>query len=169
MGVVWVCCLVFGLSWMPSAFAQEEKDSTFSVGGLLFGVGWAREASGDPEAAIDSYRQAAQGRTETAARAQFQIGECLFALGRHEEATSEFIKVDILFSSPMWSAAALYEAGRCFDALGDREQASQQWRRVIKIDTGGKWTEMARARLGDTDQPVLTSEQQQDFDTNSID
>jgi len=159
--------------WSVSESAYQQHIDRFPASDRLvqslFGIGWALEASGDPESAIDLYRQAAQGSTETAARAQFQFGECLFALGRHEEATSEFIKVDILFSSPQWSAAALYEAGRCFDALGNREQASQQWRRVIEIDKSGKWTEMARARLGDTSKQVITSEQHTDIDTNSID
>jgi hypothetical protein len=37
IGVVWVCCLVTGLFWIPVASAQGEKDPEFSVGGLLFG------------------------------------------------------------------------------------------------------------------------------------
>jgi hypothetical protein len=37
IGVVWVCCLVTGLFWIPVASAQGEKDPEFSIGGLLFG------------------------------------------------------------------------------------------------------------------------------------
>ena len=36
-GVVWICYLVAGLFWIPVVSAQEEKDSVFRVGGLLFG------------------------------------------------------------------------------------------------------------------------------------
>ena len=140
-----------------SAFAQHLDRFPSSEHRLasLFGIGWARESSGDPESAIGAYRQAAQGQTETAARAQFQLGECLFALGRHKEAAGELIKVDILYASPAWSAAALYEAGRCFDAMGDGEQAAEQWRRVADADGAGEWAAMARARLGSNPRPAI--------------
>ena len=111
----------------------------------------------------------AQGRSETSARAQFQVGECLFALGRTEEAASELLKVDILYASPAWSAAALYEAGRCFDALGDRDRATEQWRRVLDIGAAGDWAVMAQARLGVTDRPAITAESSQTNIANDID
>jgi len=143
-----------------SAYAQHTERFPGSERRItsLFGVGWAREAAGDPESAIDVYREAARGRGDTSARAQFQIGECLFALGRHEEAARELIKVDILYASPEWSAAALYEAGRCFDALGETEQAAAQWRRVAQSDGAGEWATMARARLGRLDKQTIAGE-----------
>lgn len=134
-----------------------------------FGIGWARESSGDPESAIAAYREASQGQTEIAARAQFQLGECLFALGRHEEAASELIKVDILYASPKWSAAALYEAGRCFDALGDHERAIEQWRRVIDTQGAGEWAQMARARIGERSGPAVAGDADTTNDPDSLD
>lgn len=133
----------------------------------LFGIGWALESSGDPEAAIGTYREAAEGATETAARAQFQLGECLFALGRHEEAASELIKVDILYASPRWSAAALYEAGRCFDAIGERDKAIEQWEQVLTTEDAGEWAAMAQARLGEASRPAVATESGNNTPTNT--
>ncbi len=133
----------------------------------LFGIGWALESAGDPEAAISVYRDAAQGTTETAARAQFQLGECLFALGRHEEAATELIKVDILYASPRWSAAALYEAGRCFDAIGDRDKAIEQWEQVLSTEGAGEWATMAQARLGESPRRAVATEASNSTTTNN--
>jgi tetratricopeptide (TPR) repeat protein len=148
--------------WSISEAAYEEHLSRFPSSehrlASRFGIGWARESSGNPGSAIEAYREASQGHTQTAARAQFQLGECLFALGRHEEAAIELVKVDILYASPEWSAAALYEAGRCFDALGDHERATEQWRRVIGTQGAGEWATMARARLGERSAPAVAGD-----------
>ncbi|MCB9847626.1 MAG: tetratricopeptide repeat protein [Phycisphaeraceae bacterium] len=160
--------------WDDSASAYSDYLDRFPSGdrrsAAQFGIGWARESAGDPESAISAYREAASGRSETAARAQFQIGECLFALGRHEEAAGELLKVDILYAAPAWSAAALYEAGRCFDAMGDTERAREQWRRVLELEDSGDWAPMARARLGAaTEKPTTTTDAAPRSTNTSID
>ena len=113
-----------------------------------FGVGWARENQGRHEEAIRAYRDVVERHEgETAARAQFQIGECLFALNRHEDAARELLKVDILYAYPQWSAAALYEAGRCFEQLGKPVEARQQYQAVVAGHSGTRWAELAAAAL----------------------
>lgn len=113
-----------------------------------FGLGWACESQGRLGEAMEEYaRVASRHEGPTAARAQFQIGECLFAQKKHEEAVREFLKVDILFAVPEWSAAALYEAGRCFEELGKRGEARQQYAAVTENHAGTKWSELAGRRL----------------------
>ncbi|MFG0284361.1 MAG: tetratricopeptide repeat protein [Phycisphaerales bacterium JB039] len=138
--------------WQASeqAFAQylerfEESELWFQA---RFGVGFARENQGRFEEAIEAYRPVADGhKGPTAARAQFQIGECLFAREQHEEAVRELLKTDILHGEPQWSAAALYEAGRCFEAMNKRAEAAAQYEQVVQRFADSEWAELARRRL----------------------
>ncbi|MBI4718321.1 MAG: tetratricopeptide repeat protein [Planctomycetes bacterium] len=113
-----------------------------------FGVGWARENQGRLEEAIRAYEVVvARHQGPTAARAQFQIGECLFAKKEFEAAARELLKADILYAYPEWSAAALFEAGRCFEAWGKPGEARQQFQAVVQRHGDSRWAGMARARL----------------------
>ncbi|MFO0826798.1 MAG: tetratricopeptide repeat protein [Phycisphaerales bacterium] len=110
-----------------------------------FAIGWAREQRGRRDAAIEAYRQvASSGAGETPARAQFQIGECLFALDRHEDAVREFLKVDVLFAQPEWQSAALFEAGRCLTALGRTDDANRQFDDLLRRFPESQWAAAAR-------------------------
>lgn len=113
-----------------------------------FAEGWALEHLGRPADAITAYRAVADRHVgETAARAQFQIGECLFAQGDHERAVAEFLKTDILHAAPEWSAAAIFEAARCFEALQKSGEARAQYRDLLARFPDSSWAEPARARL----------------------
>ncbi len=113
-----------------------------------FGVGWAFENAGEPEAAIEHYRSLVEGHEGLmTVRAQFQIGECLFALGRHEEAARELLRVDVLYEPTEWTPAALFEAGRCFEAMNKVGEARAEYRAVIERFGDSDWAAMARDRL----------------------
>jgi len=113
-----------------------------------FSEAWAMENLGRHTEAIASYRMVAeQHEGDTAARAQFQIGECLFAMGEHEDAVGELLKTDILHASPEWSAAALYEAGRCFEAMGKAGEARAQYHETVERFPDSAWTRPAQERL----------------------
>jgi TolA-binding protein len=113
-----------------------------------FGLGWARENQGRHAEAIEAYRAVvARHKGPTAARAQFQIGECLFAQKQYDEAVRELLKVDILYAYPEWSAAALYEAGRCFEALGQAVEARAQFKAVVKDHPQTRWAALAGQHL----------------------
>lgn len=115
-----------------------------------FGVGWAREHQGRHGEAISAFEKVvARHKGPTAARAQFQIGECLFAQNKFEDAARELLKVDILYAYPEWSAAALYEAGQCFNRLAQRGQARKQFQDVVERFEGTKWADMASVRLSE--------------------
>ena len=106
-------------------------------------------ASEKYEEAITAYTLIA-ARNPKNARAQFQIGECLFAGKKHDEAARELLKVDILYAYPEWSAAALYEAGRCFEALGQTVEARQQFTAVVERFEKSRWARLAQERLAVT-------------------
>jgi TolA-binding protein len=113
-----------------------------------FGLGWARENQGRYEEAIGAYRVVTERHLgETTARAQFQIGECLFAQKRYDQAVTELLKVDILFADPKWSAAALYEAGRCFTESGKFVEAAARFREVVEKHGQTKWAPLAEKQL----------------------
>lgn len=113
-----------------------------------FGVGWARENLGRIDDAIAAYKEVIDAhKGPTAARAQFQIGECLFARKQYEDAVREFLKVDILYAYPEWSAAALYEAGRCLEQLNKLAEARSQYTTVVEKHAKTKWAGLAAERL----------------------
>jgi TolA-binding protein len=113
-----------------------------------FGVGWALENEGRTDEAIAAYRAVVKRHEgPTAARAQFQIGECLFGREQYEQAVRELLKVDILYAYPEWSAAALYEAGRCFQEMGDPVDARRQYEQVRAQHAGTRWAQLAGERL----------------------
>jgi TolA-binding protein len=113
-----------------------------------FGIAWAQENQGRQAEAIEGYRAVVdKHQGPTAARAQFQIGECLYAMKKYDEATRELLKVDILYAYPEWCSAALFEAGRCFEELNKAAEASEQYRAVVEKYKDTKWAALAGQRL----------------------
>jgi TolA-binding protein len=112
------------------------------------GIAWSKENRAQFDDAIESYQQViARHQGPTAARAQFQIGECLYAQKKYEDAVRELLKVDILYAFPEWSAAAMYEAGRCFEAMSRPEEARAQFEQVRDKHPDTQWAPMASQRL----------------------
>ncbi len=113
-----------------------------------FGLGWARENQRRYDDAIKAYKPVVERHQgPTAARAQFQIGECLFARKQYKDAVRELIGVDIHYGYPEWSAAALFEAGRCFEELGQPVEARRQFQEVASRFSESKWAKLAGKRL----------------------
>ncbi|MCD6304118.1 MAG: tetratricopeptide repeat protein, partial [Planctomycetes bacterium] len=93
-----------------------------------FGIGWSLENRGRYDEARKYYRQVIASRNDpTAARAQFQVGECYFAEKKYDKAAAELLKVDIVYAYPEWSARAVYEAARAFEAAGQADEARRQY------------------------------------------
>jgi TolA-binding protein len=108
-----------------------------------FGIGWAMENAKAYEQALEWYGKViATHNGETAARAQFQIGECYFAMKKFAPAARELLKVDIVYGFDKWSASALYEAGRAFEQLGRLDQAREQYKTCVD-----KYKDQGPARL----------------------
>jgi TolA-binding protein len=147
-------------NWPQSGEAFETYLGRFGESELWFqaqfGIGWAQENQNGYEQAISSYRLVtARHQGPTAARAQFQIGECLFALERFDDAVRELVKVDILYAYPEWSAAALYEAGRCYQQTGNPVDARTQYEQVRRDYADSTWAELAEQRLEELTESAL--------------
>lgn len=154
--------------WPASARAFERWLDQFPSDSLWFqarfGMGWALQNQRQFEPAIESYRQVtAKHDGPTAARAQFQIGECLYAQGLHEDAVREFVIVDALYAYPQWSAAALYEAGRCLQELNRPDDARRRFEEVAQRFPDTQWAGLAAGQLASL--PRAASATQADVST----
>jgi len=140
--------------WSPSELAftayldrSPEGDQWYQA---RFGLGWARENQQRYDEAVAAYQKVVERHQgPTAARAQFQIGQCLFAQQKHEDAVRELLKVDILYAYPEWSAAALYEAARCFERLGKPAEAKRHFQQVEEKYKQTQWAKLATQRLSE--------------------
>ena len=84
---------------------------------------------------------------ETAARAQFQIGETYLAEQKFDQAIPALLAVDDVYAYPTWSARALLEAGRAFEQLKQIDQAKQQYTQLLAKYKDAPEAPMARDRL----------------------
>ena len=88
-----------------------------------------------------------RGKTETAAMAQWMIGETYLHQKRYEDAVREYLRVEALYGFPQWQAAALIEAGKCYEALGRRADAASIYRQIIEKYAQTIFCDEARQRL----------------------
>ena len=147
-------CLAALQRWAASEEVFAEYLSSFAGSEswyqAQFGLGWAKENQRRYDDAMREYEKVvARHQGQTAARAQFQIGQCLFAKGAYEDAVRELLKVDILYAYPQWSGAALYEAGRCFEKLGKAVEARAHFQQVLDKFKDTEWATLASRRLAE--------------------
>jgi len=111
----------------PNFAQQYEVD-------YLLGRCLANQA--DFEAARKAYRKAinsaAGAKTETAAMAQWMIGETFFHQKNYQIALQEYLRLKILYAYPTWQAAALLQAGKCRERLGEAQEGAKLYREVVK-------------------------------------
>ena len=86
------------------------------------------------------------GKTETAAMAQWMIGESYFHQKRYDDAIREYLRLEILYAYPRWQAGALLQAGKCHELLGQRIAASELYLRLITNYPNTEFTEEASKR-----------------------
>ncbi len=139
--------------WDQSRQALETLVSRFGqspwVPEARYGIGWAWQNQKQYDNAVNAYNQVvAATATETAAKAQLQIGLCRLEQKRYPEAAAALLVVPYTYDYPEWSAAALCEAGRTFIELKQPHQAARLLERVIRDHhPGSKWAAVARERL----------------------
>lgn len=92
-------------------------------------------------------RSKSGGKTETAAMAQWMIGESYFHQKNYETAVREYLKTEILYAYPTWQAGALLQAGKCHEILGEWKQASELYARLLKTYPETTFVEEASKRL----------------------
>jgi TolA-binding protein len=139
--------------WEKSRQAYELLAERFPASPWVrparYGIAFTWQHQKQYDKAITWYtRVAAADDTETAAKAQFQIGLCRHAQKRYGEAVAAFLLVPFGYDYPDWSAAALCEAARALAADGKTRQADRILRRVLKDYPQSQWAAVARERLG---------------------
>ena len=86
-------------------------------------------------------------RTETAAKAQFMIGEIYLLQKAYAKAEAEFLKVEILYKFPDWQAPALFQAAGCQEELQHWKDAAKSYESLIKVYPKSEFAKMAAERL----------------------
>lgn len=114
----------------------------------LYGVGWALFNQKQYDEARSWFAKVIDvTNTVTAAKAQFQIGECYFSQQQFDKAAKELLKVDIVYDYKEWSAKALYEAGLAFEQLKQPEDAAAQYERCLENYGKEPVAELCKKRL----------------------
>lgn len=136
------------LAWLKRA-AEECPQSRY-LPQMLCEQGWARQNLGQHDEAIRLYEQViAKTGNETAAKAQFMIGEIQFERKQHAEAVKSFFKVAYGYSVERWQAEATYEAGRCFEVLGKPTQAVKMYEELVAKFPQAETAKAAKERLAE--------------------
>jgi len=115
-----------------------------------FGAGWAFENNKEYQNAVGEYRKVVedkQVKDDLAARSQFQIGECMFAMKEYDRALQELVRVQANYSFKDWSAKALLEMGRVLETKGDKPAAIAQFKEVIQKYPGHEAAVVAKERM----------------------
>ena len=113
-----------------------------------YGMGWALQNQKQFDNAVNTYALVT-GRTatETAAKAQLQIGLCRLEQKRLPEAANALLIVPFTYDYPELSATALCEASRVLLELKQPQEAGRLLQRVLKDHPEGKWADIAKERL----------------------
>lgn len=116
-----------------------------------FGVGWALQNQKQFDPARKAYTAVTTlTNGETAARAQFQIGDSFLTEGKFEEAALAFLVVEDVYAYPVWSARALYGAGLAFEQLKQPDMAKKMFETVVqKYKDQADEAKLAQTRLNE--------------------
>jgi TolA-binding protein len=128
-------------SWPSFSKAYEYQ---FLVARELEDAGKLQEAITGYKVVIDSPRG---GSTETAAIAQWRIGEIRFHQERYTDAIAAYYRVDSLFGYPRWRSASLLQAGKCQEHLQNWAHAEKLYRQLLSLFPNSDLASDAKARL----------------------
>jgi TolA-binding protein len=121
-------------------------------------IGRALASQADFVGARNAYseviRSLTGGKTETAAMAQWMIGETYFHQENYQAAVREYLRVEILYAYPRWQAGALLQAGKCHESLGQWKEAAELYARLIRVYPRTEFTVDAQSRLRVAEQHV---------------
>jgi TolA-binding protein len=126
-------------------------------------LGRCLHAGAEMQAARDAFqkviRSPAGAKTETAAMAQWMVGETYFHQKNYEAALREYLRLEILYAYPTWQAAALLQGAKCHELLGRRKEAAELYTRLLKVYPTSSLADEAGQRLrAATKQPAGSSQ-----------
>nr|MBC8356609.1 tetratricopeptide repeat protein [Planctomycetota bacterium] len=129
-------CLAHQEQWAEALEIAESVSERFSEFRQLYEADYVMGRCFSMQARFNEAREAftrvvrstTGGRTETAAMAQWMIGESFFHQKAYRDAIRAYHRVVSLHAYPQWKAAALLQAGKCHEQTG-------QWREAVKLYT----------------------------------
>lgn len=97
-----------------------------------YGLAWALQNQAKLDQAKPLYQQVtAQTQTETAAKAQFMLGEIEFANKKYEDAIEQYLLAAVGYPFKNWQALARFEIARCFVELKKNDKAIEMLQTLI--------------------------------------
>lgn len=121
-------------------------------------IGRSSASSGDFAAAREAYAKviaSPQGKTtQTAAMAQWMIGESYFHQENYSAALAEYRKVDKRYPFPRWQSAALLQEGKCQELLGQWRSAGEVYEQLLKDYPTSEFSQEAASRSAAAQQRV---------------
>lgn len=97
-----------------------------------YGLGFALQSQNQLDQAIPVYEQITkETSTETAAKARFMMGECVFAQKKYDIAWQHFLESALGYPYPEWQAFGHFEGGRCFIELNMPDKALESLQTVV--------------------------------------
>ncbi len=130
--------------------AQTEEAGARSWPELDLLAGRALFAGGrllDSVAAFERAIASSISETETAAQAQWRIGETWLVQERYAEALEAYLQTINQYSYPHWRAAALLQAGKCHERLGNSSQALKLYRQLEQEYPTSEFATQAKRRI----------------------
>jgi TolA-binding protein len=115
-----------------------------------YGIGWTLQHQGKYDAAVSAYQQViAATASETAAKAQLQIGQCRLMQKKPADAALAFLVVPYTYSDyPEVGYAAILEAARAFAENKQPDQAKRVLKKLAQdAPPGSEWATTAKERL----------------------
>jgi TolA-binding protein len=114
-------------------------------------IGRALASRAEFDKARDAYerviRSPTGSRTETAAMAQWMIGETYFLQKEYAEAIKAYHRVEGLYAFPQWQSAALLQAGKCHEMLGQWKDAESLYSQIVNDYQETDYLDEASRRL----------------------
>jgi TolA-binding protein len=86
-------------------------------------------------------------RTETAAMAQWMIGETYFHQSNYIDAIRAYYRVEALYDLPRWQAAALLQAAKCHELNDQWKEAHQLYTQLRSDYPESRFAKEATRRL----------------------
>lgn len=122
----------------------RAAESHFVIGRAYSGLGlFSKARASFQKVLLDSDLKG----SETAAMAQWMIGETYFHQEDYQAAIDAYQRTEILHAYPQWQAAALLQAGKCFERINQIKKAISHYQRLIKSHSDSRYVAEANERL----------------------
>ncbi len=92
-------------------------------------------------------RSPSGSHSETAAMAQWMIGETYFHQKQYAEAIDAYLRVENVYAFPKWQAAALLQAGKCHELNGQQGESAKVYSQLVKEFPDTQFAKDAAERL----------------------